>query len=257
MENSETPKVRNLVQKSIPKVNKLDVRCTDCISFEKGPFLYGRACKLNGIVGERPAPNCFNPDFTKLILGSNPMIMHQLGFFLSQFNTSQVRILSSVINRSLSLKKYTKFNFGQEVYINMSGSREFLSNYYKGYVVGYLRANKCVFVSARMSKHKPYTSSIMVMPDTLLSVSEFLVHSKELEESGKIQDPRAANAATVVFKRNGPDNLYEPPTLDTAPSEWIKPMHARARVEDSEGQTKKKKTVTDSYDQIQKFSIDV
>lgn len=252
-------KIKSVVMKSpesLAKPNKLDVRCSDCISFEKGPFLFGRACKLNGIIGERPAPNCFNPDFTKLILGQNPLILHQLGFFLAQFNTSQVRILSSVINRSLSLKKYTNLNFGQEVYVNMSGSREYLSNYYKGYVVGYLRANKCVFVSARMQKNKPYTSSIMVMPDTVLTVEQFLKRQKELEAEGKIQDPKQSDAATVSFKKVAGDSLYEPPTLENAPSEWLAPLHARAKIEDTEGM-KKKKRVLDTVDHIKRFTVDL
>lgn len=247
--------IKNLVlpNQEGQKHSKLDTRCVDCISFEKGPFLYGRACKLNGIAATRPAPTCFNPDFTKLILGTNPMILHQLGFFLAQFNTSQIRILSSVINRSLTIQKYTRFHFGEEVYINMSGSREYLSNYYKGFVVGYLKANKCVFVSARMSKHRPYTSSIMVMSDTLITASEFHERAARLESEGKIQDPKEAQAAKVVLKSKGAAD-YEPPTLDSAPSEWLAPLHARSKLAD-EPKDKKRRPVMDVVDQLQKFTI--
>lgn len=250
----KTVQIKNLVlpNPDLAKPSKLDCRCSDCISFEKGPFLYGRACKLNGVSENRPAPSCFNPDFTKLILGTNPMIMHQLGFFISQFNTSQIRILSSVINKSLTLKKYTRFHFGEEVYINMSGNREFLSNYYKGYVVGYLRSNRCVFVSARMSKHRPYTSSIMVMDDTLLTAEEFKARSAALEAEGKIQDTKSRDAATV---KKGAGLDYEPPTLDNAPSDWLAPLHTRAKM-DMPQKAKKKPGIMDLVDQVNKFTIE-
>jgi len=245
---------------SLKKQSKLDVRCGDCLCFEKGPFLFGRACKLNGIMQDRPAPGCFNPDFTKLILGTNPHIMQQIGFFLSHFNVSQTRILSSVINRSLSLKKNTAFTFGQEVYINMSGNREYISNYFKGYVVGYLKANKTVFVSARMNKSRPYTSSLMVMPDTLLTTEKFVAHSKKLAEAGKIQDPQFKDIGAGHAK-SLPDGKevfdYEPPTLDSAPDKWFAPLHKRHEMdlEESASAKKKKRKIIDTVDHMDKFSI--
>ena len=238
-----------IVKVSLPSATrgtKNDYRCGDCFHFEKGMPLFNKHCSLLGILEDRPAPQCFNPDFTKVILNTSPMMFHQLGFLLGQMTAPQIRILSSIINRANLIKKYTKLQFGQAVYFNIEGSREYISNYFKGYVVGYLRKNKTLFISANMSKKNPYTASLMLWEESVLNQQQWKERCQQLKKDGKIQDPKA-EARSRMRTTNINVETYEPPTMENAPAEWVLPHHARAKLSKED-----KKKFIDVYD---KFTI--
>jgi len=217
-----------LKKTSTDKVS-LGMRCGDCIHFQRGPAKFEKTCNKMGVDGKSKAPDCFSPDVFRLNSGTSPELLGQIGRLIKDLAPAQSRILSHILAKNGNSIHKHGFKFGQPVYFTLGD--EFLSHYFKGYVIG--ACDDYVYVASKLNKARSNTS-VTFMPQSLLSYKQYKEKEKRLLKSKKIfmseRDKALVKKLPLAehIDKHGcvklPEQVeleYEPPTLDTAPAAWF------------------------------------
>lgn len=201
--------------------NSINQRCGDCLHF-KLSAKFEKPCSQLGIKSFGAAPPCFSPNVYTMAQKS-PDLLYQVGLLFHNFTPSQSRVLLSLLNMNKIFTKSYKLKFGQPVFFRLGN--DYLSNYFKGYVVGVATAgDQQVFVTSDLSgsqKLKPVIATLA--RNSVFSVTEFKKKREDLVASGRLQDPQPLK--TKVKKPV--DSKYEVPSMEKAPSEWFDTYGAR------------------------------
>lgn len=220
-----------LKKKVIPIAkNSIGLKCGDCLHF-KVNAKFEKPCAQLGVAKFADAPACYSPNV--YFLGRrDPNAIGQLGLLLRDFTAQDQRILLSVLKQSKSFEKHYNLKFGQPVYFCIGN--DYLSNYFRGYVVGVAEVGESqVFVGSDLTgkqRGKPMTGTFL--RDSVYTVTEFKKKRAQLQKDNRVIDPNPL----FTVKRYDPKIEkvdYEPPTIDSAPSEWFnkeKPKGKDARI---------------------------
>lgn len=206
------------MKKTIPiSKSTIGIKCGDCLFF-KGNKKFEKPCSELGVKHFTNAPACYSPNVYKLA-EKNPDVILQLGLLLKDFTASDTRILMSVLKQQTAFEKNYNLQFGQPVYFRIGD--DYLSNYYKGYVIGVATTGEgMVFLTSDLEKKQRIKPAVVsLFRDSLQSVSQFRKIKEALQKSDRLIDPKGEltkRAATAVSKVD-----YEPPTIDKAPKERL------------------------------------
>jgi hypothetical protein len=197
----------------------------------RGPPKFGKPCSTSGIQSFASAPDCFNPDVTVLARADVNML-HQLGLLIKDLTQPQLRILTYTFKAAAQLKK-AGLKFGQPVWFS-AGPSNYLSNFYKGYVVGCSSSGEHIhLISDKESKR--YTTCCSLLRDSVLTKSEFQKVKADLVAVGHLVDPQAKQRSEKIkrirqaAKSAAELEAYQPPTLDEAPKEWLSLHNQKAK----------------------------
>lgn len=230
-----------LKKDSFNKVS-LGMSCSDCVHFQTGPAKFEKVCAEIGVDARSRAPDCYNPDVFKLKDTDDPELLKNLGNIIRKFSPKQARILSFLLARQGGQLAKVKLKFGQPVYFSLGA--DYVSHYFKGYVVS--SSEDHVYVVAKLNKAKENTS-LTLLRTSILTWSEYKKLEATLLEEGKVymsEQERKKQAklpiAELLDKKGRVPHVeqfkidYEPPTLDTAPADWL-------NIYDASGEAKRKK----------------
>lgn len=219
------------------------LQCGSCVHFAHGPAHpdFETICQDRGIKSFSSAPGCYSPAPHEVI--NAPVKLSELGAMLRKLTSSQMHVLGQLMTQAGELE-LTGFKFGQPVYVSLGtgpDGLDYLTSYFKGYVIG------CATVPIKDQKpltHIYIASNLTVgidelpdmrvllrmLPKSLLTSSGFLKRKAALLAEERLEcshDSWKMPLKDWLAKGTpGPDTtkvLYEPPTLDTAPSSWLDP----------------------------------
>lgn len=205
----------------------VQMHCGECLHFTT-QRLYEATCSNLGVDAEEAAPNCFAPD-TRQLAGIDTNLIHSMGKLLRAATTGQQRLLAHAIEAAAELADKTRFKFGQPVYFCLGS--DVLSHYFKGYVVGLSATGDQIIVSASIDSENQ--SSLILFPDSLMTLSEFKAHKEWLINNDRImltpQEAKRNGLSIAGYYLPNADREeqqaafehYTPPTMDTAPSSWF------------------------------------
>lgn len=232
-----------LKKDSFNKVS-LGMTCADCVHFQTGPAKFEKICAEIGVDARSRAPDCYTPDVFKLKDIEDPELLKTLGNLIRNFSPKQARILSFLLARQGGSLAKVKLKFGQPVYFSLGV--DYVSHYFKGYVVS--ASEDHVYVVSKLKKAKDNTS-LTLLRASVLTRSEYKTLESSLLEEGKVfmsEEERKRFGklpiAELLDKKGRVPHVeqfkidYEPPTIDTAPVEWLNIYEAS-----TEGKRKKKK----------------
>lgn len=225
-----------LKKQTFQKVS-LGINCSDCVHFE-GTAKFEKPCSQLGVDPRSRAPDCYNPDVFKLKALDNPELLKDLGNLIRNFKPKQIRILSFILARQGGALAKQKLKFGQPVYFSLGA--EYLSHYFKGYVVS--ASDGFVYVVAKLNKCKTNTSLTLERSSVLTKVEYKILEEKLVEENKLFMSPQEKKKWRVLplaeqldskgripHKEQFKDD-YEPPTIDSAPEEWLHVYEANSQV---------------------------
>lgn len=227
-----------------PKNSRLTIgfKCKECLHFAKHPK-FEKLCSKLGVLANADAPACFTPNVYSLQKHS-PDVMNHLGLLIKDFSAPEARILIALLR---SKKVYERYGlaFGMPVYVRFGA--DFLGNYYRGYVIGVApHGEPMVYVTSDMNRKQSNKTVIMaLLPDSILTISEFKKKRDELIANKKLKDPNPTVFGKPVRKKHV-DIDYEPPTLETVPTSWFDAYSTRT-LKDSSKKLKKEKDGSLTY----------
>jgi len=203
----------------------LGIKCGDCIHYKRGPAKFESVCSELGVQSFAKAPNCFSPNVYALAKVSDDALT-KLGSIVRDMTTQQLRLLIFSLRSSAQIHK-VNLQFSQPVYFTLGGN--YLSHYFKGFVIGVSDDFQHVIVSASLSGSCKTTLYMLV--DSLLTGSQFKKKRVALVKAKRIKprkpDSSLGNAIAegelMLYNSAGVavDIDYTPPTVDSAPVEWI------------------------------------
>lgn len=124
------------------------------------------------------------------------------------------------------------FHFGQPVFFKIGP--DFLSNYYRGFVIDVSTSDTTVTITSDLGKTQRSNPLIgFVLRENVFSVSDFRRKRAQLSKQDKLMDPKPK--FTVVTKSEVSNDGYVPPTMDNAPDDWFNKVDSSKK--------KKKKTL--------------
>ena len=215
----------------------LGMRCGECLHFKKGPPKFHSVCINLGVQSFAKAPNCFTPNVALLNTVSHD-IVSQLGLIAKDLSPVQLRLLSYVFKHAGVLRK-VELKFGQPIFFSLGS--DYLSHYFRGYVLHVSDDRDYVFVTSCLNKTK-YQTFLTLPIASVLKGMAFKETRKRLVQSGRISlksdtkytgklplaELLSATGCLLYSRRNEVvDADYIPPTLETAPAEWLN-RHAKS-----------------------------
>lgn len=209
------------------KVSQAEVfKCGECLHFKQTPHPAheGVCCNL-GVRSFGSAPRCFTPDYTKVIGNTDEFV--QLINFMSNKTPQQRKILMGILRAAPSGRR---LRLGTKVYMNVR-SREYISNYMCGYVVGYTSAGQLVITGSPSMSTRGRAFFAYLRDDT--SVLQYAAWKKkfvDLRDKGRIEDPDAGLEHGIADTVRNDE--YEVPTIDNAPKGKIKKVKLSGRKTD-------------------------
>jgi hypothetical protein len=226
---------------------KAKPRCGDCLHF-KHISKFERVCSTLGVKQFAEAPTCFSPNVYALTK-KNPDILHQLGMLLREFTPAETRVFMALLRQKVSMDKNYGLAFGQPVMFRIGGG-DYLSNYFKGYVIGVASVGDGqVFVASDMSKtqrNMPATATLL--PSSVYPLSKWKKKKAELVKDKKLKDPNPLYSPTALKKEELTID-YKVPTLEDAPSAWFDKT-------DGGGKLKSKKKLKQGKDGSVEFNVE-
>lgn len=203
--------------------NSVVQRCGDCLHF-KMCAKFEKPCSQLGIKSFASAPQCFAPNVYALV-SKSPEVLMQLGLLVHNFTPMEKRVLQSILLQDKVFSKSYGLNFGQPVFFKLG--QDYLSNYFKGYVVGVASAgDQQVFVTSTLKgaqNLKPVIASLS--RDSVFSVTAFAKKKASLIEAKRIQDPKPLKTPAPVKIKDA--ETHTPPSMEKAPAEWYASFGAR------------------------------
>lgn len=188
-------------------------RCGECLHYKQTPHpSFESTCTNQGIRTFALAPQCFTPDYTKVISNTDEFI--SLVSFFNSKTSQQKRIMLAMLRQQPSGRK---LRMGTKLYLNVRG-REYINNYVCGYVVGYTSAGQLVLAGSpdRTTRGRSFFAYLR-SDDSLITETEWRKRFAELRLKGRITDPKAVGGRDITAKVTSDD--YEVPTIDTAPKD--------------------------------------
>ena len=235
----------------------IGVRCGDCLHFKKGPKFYEELCVDLGFGSQHKPCPAFAPNHYKLVR-LEPDILKQLNRITGKLTASTVRILAYTF-KNINILKSVNLQFGQHVYFCFG--EDYLSHYFKGYVVGISHDKQNVLVSSRLREAKT-SITLSLLFDSVFTKERFITKRKELVKKNKLMLPKelkiGANRRKMpiveYLNRDGTlkaeyhkgekDLNYDPPMLNTAPKNWLYPNLPGDKVKKSKGKKKLSKNIS-------------
>ncbi len=207
----------------------LGMTCADCVHFETGPAKFEKVCAEVGVDSRSRAPDCYTPDIFKLKDLENPELLKDLGNLIRKFSPKQSRILAFLLARQGNQLAKAKLKFGQPVYFSLGA--DYVSHYFKGFVLS--SSEEHVYVVSKLKKAKDNTS-LTLLRVSVLTKAEYKVAETKMLDEGRIfmNDKEKAACrklpiAELLDKKGRVPHVeeyfsdYEPPTLDSAPADWL------------------------------------
>jgi hypothetical protein len=185
-------------------------KCGECLHFKQHAHsTRNEPCSKEGVRAVAVAPKCFTPDVTKIAKNSDLLV--QVATIMQSFTPGERRILKAV----LSQNKKRQYTFGDKLYFKVG--KDFVSNYLAGYVLGYTSSGQLILSGSPDTKTRGSSFVSYVAPDSddLLTPAQWKQKRAQLRQQNKIFDP-----ANRVIKRTSVIDDYEPPTIDSVPSNW-------------------------------------
>lgn len=225
----------------IQALNKTSIRCGTCVHFVDGPAhpQYPKLCQDMGIREYRPAPDCYSPAPLKIVRAN--VNVSEVGRMLRHLTADQMVVMGQLLTQAAELADYD-LKFGQPVYVNL-GAGEYLTNYFKGYVVGTVTVDdddftQHVFVSSDLSIDQEdapeFRTLLRLTLDSLNTTKDFNKIKEKLIGQGRLEAPEKSGhripLAQWIRMEEKPAlppsevDAYEPPTIDTAPAAWLDPF---------------------------------
>lgn len=234
---------------------RLGMRCGECLHYNCSSK-YEDVCSKLGVLSKANAPDCFYPNFNLLNTLKSPSIASELGSMVKTLKPSQLRVLAHTLVKSASMLEKQGVRFGQPVWFSLG--RDFLSHYFKGYVIGFERVTETdkngktirhdlIVVSSTLKKSKESTIAHFMRSSILVS-SEWKSHKAKLIAEGKIfmddldrarckdtplPERMDKSGRLISEKKNKEVEKYfdsiEIPTIDKAPVEWQARQNARMK----------------------------
>lgn len=193
-------------------------KCGDCLHF-KHVAKFERVCNLIGVKHFAEAPKCFkvNPH---ILSKKNPDVLSQLGLLMRDFTPQELRVFAYMIRENSLLEKNYKVKFGQPVMFRVGGN-DYLSNYFKGYVLGAATVGDGqIFVISDMSrKQRNIPAMATLLPSSVFTLKAWQKKKEQLIKDKKLKDPNPLYSSHVEKKDLTID--YVPPTMESAPAEWF------------------------------------
>ncbi len=186
-------------------------KCGECLHFKQTAHpAHDGICSKLGVRSFASAPRCFTPDYTKVIQNTDEFI--QVVNFLGTKTSQQKKILLGMLRAQTSNRR---LKMGTKVFMNVR-SRDYISNYMAGYVVGYTSAGQLVITGSPNRKTRGRAFFAYLRDDkTLLTTQEWKKKFLDLRRKGRIDDPKAGLEVSIT------DSIvkdeYEVPTIDNAP----------------------------------------
>lgn len=214
----------------------IGVRCVDCLHFKRGPKFYEELCIDLGFGPQHKPCPAFTPNHYKLIR-LEPDILKHLNRITGTLSVSTMRILAYTL-KNISVLKSVNLQFGQCVYFCFG--EDYLSHYFKGYVVGISHDKQHILVSSRLKEAKTSTT-LSLLFDSVYTKEKFAIKRKELIKKKKLLLPKELKVGVnrrkmpIVEYLNRDGTLkkeyligstelnYDPPTLNNAPANWLYP----------------------------------
>lgn len=197
---------------NLPKASLQEAfKCSMCLHHRKHAHSdHTKVCAEEGIKGTAIAPRCFTPDFTQVAGNTDQFV--QIAMLFDSLRPNQRKIMLGML-RQASKSKKREFSFGTKVWFLMHG-KDFLSNYYFAYVMGYTSAGEMVLsgspnVKARGASFLYYSKD----PEGLLTEPQWEAKRKELVAAGKLVDP-----TTRKIKISDPEH-HKAYSIDSPPPE--------------------------------------
>lgn len=223
-------------------LNNNSIRCGTCVHFADGPAhpqYDGRLCSALGIRDYRPAPDCYSPAPLKIIRAN--VNVSEVGKLLRHLSADQMVVMGQLLTQAAELADHD-LKFGQPVYVNL-GSGEYLTNYFKGFVVGTSLVDdddltQHFYIASDLSFEQEdapeFRTLLRLTLDSLVPSNEFKKIKERLIEQGKLEAPAKIGhripLAQWIRMEEKPAlppsevDAYEPPTIDTAPAAWLDPF---------------------------------
>ena len=187
-------------------------KCGSCLHFRQSKHrAHEDVCTNLGRRSFAIAPSCFTPDYTKVIGNTDEFV--QIAAFFGDKTPEQKKILLGMLRMKPTGRK---LRMGTELYINVRG-REYISNYLRGFVVGYTSANEIVLCGSpdRNARGRAFFAYLK-SDESLLTAKEWKAKYIKLRKLGRIQDPQSQAKRDITAKVEA--DSYEPPTIDRAPN---------------------------------------
>ncbi len=219
--------------------------CGQCVHFKNGPAhpKFSTICSTLGTRSYAEAPDCFSPD--PAIIAKADVEVSEVGRLLRHLSAEQMVVIGHLMQQAADLHEHN-LKFGQPVYVQIGvakDGKDYLTSYFKGYVLGatlvkvssknyvphiYLGSNLTLDEEAR-PEHR---SLLRMLPSSILTKAQFQKKSQDLKAAGRLEskDTGWKMPFKEWLKAGGPQppaeikGVYEPPTLDTAPSSWLEPF---------------------------------
>lgn len=193
-------------------------KCGECLHFKSSAHRSNEdLCSKLGVRAFAIAPKCYTPDYTKLIHNSDELVA--LSALFTNYTPAQKRILLGMLRMPPKGKKY---RLGTKLYLK-SSTRDYISNYMCGYVVGYSSANELILAGSPDSKSRGRLFFAYLKSDlNLLTQKQWREKFLDLKGKGKINDPVFTKKRDITAK-SIEENTYEVPTIDNMPKEGTKP----------------------------------
>lgn len=222
-------------------INNHLIRCGTCVHFADGPAhpQYPKLCQDMGIRDYRPAPDCYSPAPIKIVRAE--VNVSEVGRMLRHLSPDQMVVMGQLLTQASELADYD-LKFGQTVYINL-GQGEYLTNYFKGYVVGTTQLQddddtRHIFVTSDLTFEQAdapeFRTLLRMTVSELHTLGAFKKIKEKLVTAGKLEAPAQIGhripLAQWIRMEEKPElppsevDAYEPPTIDTAPAAWLDPF---------------------------------
>lgn len=211
----------------------LGMKCSDCIHLT-GPAAFEKPCIQLGKTSFAEACPSFSPDLLKVSVVKKGQLA-DLAKMVQSLSQPQTRLFAYVF-RNIDLIKKSGFEFGEEVVFSIG--QDYLECYVRGRVIGADRAATQVYISSDFEGLNGESCMLTLLRPSVMSMSEFAKHRKELILKGRIAEPKLAQGSvkrtTLQCLKMSPEQRalyrkqlatkpddYVPPNLDTVPSNWL------------------------------------
>lgn len=220
--------------------------CSSCVHYKLGPAheKFAAPCATLGVRDYAIAPEeCYSPDPSRITTAD--IDLPGVGKMLRHLTGEQMEVLGHLFTQAINLQE-VKLKFGQPMYVNLGNGPDgldYITSYFKGYVVGmsHVKVAKGVFtphvylasdLSVGDDLDVTHRTLLRMMPSSLMNVAQFKVRREELVEAGRMECvARGWKMPLGQWLKAGcpgpaPElpNVYEPPTLDSAPASWLEPF---------------------------------
>jgi hypothetical protein len=188
-------------------------KCAECLHFKQSPHRTNKeVCSKLGVRQFALAPKCFTPDYTRIVQNSDELVM--LSILFGSKTPQQRKIMLGMLRAKPTGKK---FRMGTKLYLK-SSTREYISNYLCGYVVGYTSGNEIVIAGSPDLKSRGKMFFTYLRSESgLITQKEWEIKFKELRAKGRISDPLLSKRRDITAKVE--QDEYEVPTIDKAPKQ--------------------------------------